>query len=92
MAAFVKRVSSYNCESHCSVVVISVLTLEVNDSIYDTVYLCKAFGLVVKLVCAGSCGIGSEGELFTCGGCGEETAQGVDCGTSSRSVSCGGAV
>lgn len=54
------------------------------------VYLHKASGLVENPVCAGSCGDGLEGELFTCGGCGEKTAQGVDNGTSSRLVSCGG--
>lgn len=56
------------------------------------VYLSKANGMVVRLVCVGECGDGLEGDLFTCGGCGRQTAQGVDDSTAPRSVSCGGAV
>lgn len=56
------------------------------------VYLCKANGMVVRLVCVGKCGDGLKGDLFTCGGCGGQTAQGVDDSTAPRSVSCGGAV
>lgn len=52
--------------------------------------LCEAIGSVVRLVCAGDCGDGLVGYLFTCGGCGGKTAQGVDSGTSSRSGFCGG--
>lgn len=43
----------------------------------------------MRPVCVGKCGHGLEGDLFTCGGCGGETAQGVDDRTSPRSVSCG---
>lgn len=75
-------------------VIISVLTLgwmmEETEHLRHFVYLCKAIGLVMRLVCAGKCGDGLEGDLFTCGGCGGETAQGVDDRTSPRSVSCGG--
>lgn len=53
------------------------------------VYLRKANGLVMRLVCVGKCGDGLERDLFTCGGCGVETAQGVDDKTSPCSVSCG---
>lgn len=41
-------------------------------------------------MCVGQCGLGLERDLFTCGGCGGETAQGVDDRTAPRSVSCGG--
>ena len=74
-------------------VIISVLTLEWvmdgTEHLWHFVYLCKASGLVMGLVCVGNCGEGLEGDLFTCGGCGRETAQGVDDWTASRSVSCG---
>lgn len=75
-------------------VIISVLTLEwmmeETEHLWHFVYLCKANGLVMRLVCVGNCGEGLEGDLFTCGGCGRETAQGVDDSTAFRSVSCGG--
>lgn len=53
------------------------------------VYSCKANGLVMRFVCLGSCGDGLEGDIFTCGGCGGQTAQGVDDRMASRSISCG---
>lgn len=34
--------------------------------------------MVARLVCFGQCGDGLEGDLFTCGECGGQTAQGVD--------------
>lgn len=40
-------------------------------------------------MCAGECGEGLEGGLFSCGGCGGEAAQGVDGRMSPRSVYCG---
>lgn len=43
----------------------------------------------MRLLCAGKCRDGSEGNLFTCGGCGGETAQPVGDRMSPRSVSCG---
>lgn len=75
-------------------VIISVLTLgwmrEETEHLQHFVYLCKANGSVIRLVCVGECGDGLEGDLFTCGGCGRQTAQGVDDRTAPRSVSCGG--
>lgn len=64
--------------------------MEETEHLWYFVYLCKANGLVMRLVCVGKCGDGLEGDLFTCGGCGGQTAQGVDDRTAPRSVSCGG--
>ena len=75
---------------HCFMVIISVLTLGWVMEETHFVYLCEANGSVVRLVCAGKCGDGLEGDRFTCGGSGGETAQGVEDGTSPRSGSCGG--
>lgn len=84
----------HNCASFYFMVIISVLTLgwmmEETEHLRHFVYLCKANGLVVRLVCVGKCGDGLEADLFTCGGCGGQTAQGVDDRTAPRSVSCGG--
>lgn len=52
--------------------------MEDTEHLQHFVYLCEASGKAVKLVCVGKCGDGLEDDLFTCGGCGGQTAWGVD--------------
>lgn len=79
-------------------VIITVLTLEwvMEEREHQPLFVYLLFvwpnGMAVRLVCVGRCGDGLEEARFTCGGCGEQTAQGGDDGTAPRSVSCGGAV
>lgn len=63
--------------------------MEETEHQHHFVNLCQAYGLVTRPVCVGECGAGLEQDFFTCGGCGWQTAQGVDDRTVPGSVSCG---